>query len=316
MSSISIVICCYNSSNRLPETLKHLALQKLKTVDCEIVLVDNNSTDSTSETAKSEWQKLGSPFPLTVLAETKPGLSNARKTGVLASKNEYVCFCDDDNWLCNAYLETASEIMNSNPEIGVLAGQGIAVSNVEIPNWFYTYYSAFACGVLVLHSGDITHKQWMWGAGMVLRKSVIARLYEAGFKHRTLDKEGEKLTGCGDTEICYWHILVNYKLWYDERLLFKHYMPESRLTKERANALFNGTKESGLKINVYKKLILIRDKKKTLAGFLSALLHFLTGNKESARILMYLPLLVPEEKIFIKDMKQSIVDFRKRKKPI
>ena len=137
MSNISVVLCCYNSSIRLPKTLEHLALQNLSpNISCEIIVIDNNSSDNTFELAASEWAKLGAPFPLQTIRESKPGLSHARNTGVLSAKYQYICFCDDDNWLFPDYIQTAVEIMDADSSIGILAGQGIAVSDVEIPNWF------------------------------------------------------------------------------------------------------------------------------------------------------------------------------------
>ena len=83
---------------------------------------------------------------------------------------------------------------------------------------------------------------------MVLRRSVYINLIEAGFKHLTLDREGEKLTSGGDNELCYWHILVGYKLWYDERLIFQHFMPSARLSKEYFVLLEDGQQESTVRL--------------------------------------------------------------------
>lgn len=312
MSSISIIVCCYNSADRLRETLKHLALQKIsKDINCEIIVVDNNSSDNTSDEAEAEWKKNGSPYPLTTITEPKPGLSNARKTGVLAAKYDYICFCDDDNWLCESYIQTALEIMASNANIGVLAGQGVAVSDVEIPNWFYSYYRSYACGVLDLESGDVTNRHYVWGAGMVLRKYVLINLYNAGFCHLTLDREGEKLTSGGDNEICYWHILVGYKLWFEEKLSFKHFMPVGRLTKEYFNSLEAGKRESTSALLVYRNLLVTLNQNKTLKGFIKALILYLLNEKGSANITLYLPwLLSQREKNAVKNLKQNIIKFR------
>ena len=312
MSNISIVLCCYNSSTRLPKTLEHLALQNLSPeTTCEVIVIDNNSTDNTFELASSEWEKLGSPFPLQTIKELKPGLSHARQTGVLSAKYEYVCFCDDDNWLVPDYIQTAVEIMDSNSAIGILAGQGVAVSDVKIPNWFYTYYRAYACGVLDLNSGDVTNRQYVWGAGMVLRKSVYMNLIEAGFKHLTLDREGEKLTSGGDNELCYWHILVGFKLWYDERLMFYHFMPSNRLSKQNFNALEDGKRESSAKLRFYKNLLISQDQKKTVNGFIKAIFLYSLNERKSVNVSMYLFwLLDREEKQFLRQIRENVNSFK------
>lgn len=150
---VSIVICCYNSSTRIKTTLQYLSKQNFDSIKCEIILVDNNCNDNTVQIAKSTWIDCKSPFPLRIEAEKQPGLSHARKKGVFAASGEIIIFCDDDNWLDEDYLRIAHETMTSNNAIGVLAGQSRAVSDVEIPTWFYSYYGNYACGVLGLNSG-------------------------------------------------------------------------------------------------------------------------------------------------------------------
>lgn len=310
---ISVVVCCYNSSLRLPRTLKHLADQKVRSnVNCEVIVVDNNSCDSTAHAAKAEWLRLGEPYPLTVVSEDNPGLSNARKKGIQTARYEYICFCDDDNWLCDTYLETAIVVMDSNPSIGVLAGQGVAVSDIVIPNWFYTYYRSFACGVLDLESGDVTKRQEVWGAGMVIRRSVYLDLRKAGFQHLSLDREGEKLTSGGDTEICYWHILVGYKLWYDERLVFEHYMPSSRLSKDYLRSLQAGGRESGGKLRIYPKMIKGATQRRSLTDIAKAIVRVVRDDRDSAEVFTHLPwLLRTKERRALLTLKGSIDNFKK-----
>jgi glycosyltransferase involved in cell wall biosynthesis len=188
---------------------------------------------------------------LRIVYESQAGLSHARKKGVQESFGEFIIFCDDDNWLNSKYLSTAYKLMQSNPEIGVLAGRGEAVSDIELPYWFNTYQGAYAVGVLALNSGDITNNKWVWGAGMTIRKQVFLNLLHAGFSHITLDRVKENLSSGGDNEICYWHILGGYKLWYDENLSFKHWMPANRLTKEYYLKLKSAQNISSQALNIY-----------------------------------------------------------------
>ncbi|HLO83265.1 MAG TPA: hypothetical protein VK166_20020, partial [Chitinophagaceae bacterium] len=75
-------------------------------------------------------------------------------------------------------------------------------------------------------------KTWIWGAGMVLRNSYMRRLYQAGFSHINSDRKGESLSSGGDSEICYWHLITGKKLWYNDKLIFHHYISAERLSKE------------------------------------------------------------------------------------
>jgi glycosyltransferase involved in cell wall biosynthesis len=245
--NVSIIVCCYNSESRIVPTLEHLSNQNFGYLKCEIILIDNNCTDRTIDVAEKQWICLGSPFELKVIKELNSGLSYARKCGVLAAKGEIIIFCDDDNWLTPNYITLAYSFMKSNLDVGVLAGQAEAVSNVPIPNWFYSYYGAFACGTMSLFSGDMTERLWVWGAGMTIRKNELISMYEK-FKHLSTDRRGTSLDSGGDLEICFWFVLSGYKLWYEESLILKHFMPIQRLNKEYAEKLFTGQKKSAILI--------------------------------------------------------------------
>lgn len=250
---ISVIICCFNSSTRIKLTLQHLAAQNLDGLTCEVVVVDNNCIDQTIELSRSTWEEFGEPFPLQVVIEKEPGLSHARKAGVIAAQGEIIIFCDDDNWLDNNYLSVAYQTMSLNKRIGVLAGQSRAVSDIEIPTWFYTYYGWYACGVLAMESGDVTTRKWVWGAGMVLRRDVMLKMYLT-FSHLTTDRKGADLSSGGDVEICLWHIISDYKLWYSAELLLCHYMENSRLNPEVAVKQFAAQNKSAFAL---KKLDLL-----------------------------------------------------------
>jgi glycosyltransferase involved in cell wall biosynthesis len=253
--NISVVICCYNSVSRLPQTLKHLSLQEFNIgLLWEIVIVDNNSTDNIGEIATQIWKDLNSQVSLRVVHEDSPGLSNARKKGVFVAEGEIIVFCDDDNWLDKHYVFNAYEIMKFNPTIGVLGGQCRAVADFEIPTWFYSYYQNYACGVLSLDSGDITNKKWIWGAGMVLRREVIINIY-SHFKHTTTGRKGKEFSSGEDTELCYWHILCGFKLWYSDSLKLSHYMTESRLDIENAKKQFDAMRKSSIQLDDLHNLI-------------------------------------------------------------
>lgn len=251
---LTVIICCYNSSTRIQSTLEHLAQQELFGLKAELILVDNNCSDETVVISENLWTYYKKPYPLRILNETNPGLSFARKKGVLGAKGDIVIFCDDDNWLEKSYLFNAFQIMNCGRNIGVLAGQSFAISDVEIPNWFYTNYGLYACGVLALESGDVTSRKWVWGAGMVVRKKVMLEIYSR-FKHIATDRKGNDLSSGGDVEICMWHVLSGFKLWYSDKLSIKHYMPFTRLEVSMAKRQFDAQLNSCKKLSKLEKLV-------------------------------------------------------------
>jgi glycosyltransferase involved in cell wall biosynthesis len=237
---ISVIICCFNSGKKIVPTLEHLAAQCLSpNIPWEIIVVDNCSSDDTAALAEETWNRIERKTnpDIIFIREDKPGLSHARKTGIYQARYEFICLCDDDNWLQQDYLSLAYKTLLANNEIGVLGGKGIAVSDMAIPEWFYPIQENFACGEPAKASGDISDKKWIWGAGMMLRNDHMRKLYESGFFHINSDRKGESLSSGGDTEICYWHILTGKKLWYDENLIFHHYITPERLTKTVADQI-------------------------------------------------------------------------------
>ncbi len=65
---VSLIICCYNSAKRLPQTLLHIAKQHLTdTIACELIVVDNNCNDDTVDVTNAIWKELASNIPLTIV---------------------------------------------------------------------------------------------------------------------------------------------------------------------------------------------------------------------------------------------------------
>jgi glycosyltransferase involved in cell wall biosynthesis len=259
--SVSIVICCYNSACRLGKTLKHISNLQIGTIQVELIIVDNASTDGTAIVAHKIWEKLNKPFPLQLVLEKQEGVRFARETGLNTAQYEYVLFCDDDNWLMPNYLELAYNIMISNSTIGAIGGCSIPVSSEDLPIWFTTYQSNFAVGVQSLYSGDITERGYLWTAGMMLKRDLYIKLKECGFIFFLTGRKGNVLSAGEDSELCKWFILAGYKLWYDERLVFKHFISDNRLTKGYYARMNLGITESNSVLSSYNGLIEYTNKK-------------------------------------------------------
>ncbi|WP_452231448.1 glycosyltransferase [Lacinutrix sp. MEBiC02595] len=231
MKGISVIVCCYNSVKLLPETLAYLAKQQVdNALAWEVILVNNNSTDATKKVADALWQSYGVSTVFRIIDEPQPGLSHAREAGMRAATYDTFLWCDDDNWLCETYVQTAYTIMEAHPNIGALGGWCEAAFESEKPIWFDQQARYFAVSRQGKKSGDITTKKGcVYGAGMVLRKVHWLQLQELGFTHLLSDRVGNTLSSGGDTEYCYALRLLGYKMWFDERLYFKHYMTDGRM---------------------------------------------------------------------------------------
>ncbi len=91
--SISIIIPAFNEAGYLSETLKRLrsAEQQIKTIaaaDIEILVVDNASTDTTAELARSARA--------TVVSESHHNVARVRNRGAAVARHDTLVFLDAD----------------------------------------------------------------------------------------------------------------------------------------------------------------------------------------------------------------------------
>lgn len=78
--NVSIIICTYNSQDRIIDTLKYLKLQNTN-LFFEVIIVNNNCTDNTITKAVNYWNYSQCIHSLKIVEEINQGLSFARKKG-------------------------------------------------------------------------------------------------------------------------------------------------------------------------------------------------------------------------------------------
>lgn len=240
---VSIVICCYNSSKLLPETIRHISLLKIPAgISCEIIVVDNNSDDNTSETAEELLKKyISGNVTYKILIQPVQGLSAARKMGVENSAYEYILFCDDDNWLNADYIEILINTMRKSEKIGAVGGESTAVSDELFPKWFQEFSQSYSAGKQSESDGVIDGIQSaLWGAGMAVRRSALSELYSKGFRSILSDRKKNVLSSGGDIELCYALRLAGWEIWYESSLKIRHFIPGHRLKWEYLRKLSRG----------------------------------------------------------------------------
>lgn len=252
---VSVVVCCYNSATRLPDTLRHVAQQKFRqTVDWELVVVDNASTDHTAEQATCLWQQCEAPAPIQIVYEATPGLIAARVAGVQAARYEFISFVDDDNWIAENWIETVFTIFRNHPAVGACGGESIAVFETDPPAWFPKFQSLFAVGQQAQQDG-VRHRQYeLWGAGLSLRRSAWMKTQQQGFDFLLSGRTGKKLSAGEDSEIGMLFILLGHKLYYSRSLITHHFMPTARLTWDYTKGLLEGQAGARFPLAVYTQL--------------------------------------------------------------
>lgn len=198
-------------------------------VPWEVIVVDNASTDNTADVATHLWPS-NHPNPLRVVSQPKLGLSHARARGFEEARYEFVSFVDDDNWVAPDWVETVYKVMMEQQAAGACGGQSEAVFEITPPAWFKRHEGKYAVGSQSDASSDATWtKGHLWGAGLTIRKTAWNSLLSAGFQPLLTGRTGGRLMAGEDTEICLALRLAGWRLWYDERLGFQHFIPSGRL---------------------------------------------------------------------------------------
>jgi glycosyltransferase involved in cell wall biosynthesis len=225
---ISVIVCCYNSARRLPETLAHLSRQAGAPA-WELIVVDNASTDNTAQVAGDCWKSQA--VPLRIVHVPTPGLIHARMAGLRASRYEWISFVDDDNWLCADWLATVADIFSCHSDVGACGGWAEAVFEAEPPRWWSdTRAGWFAVGPQADETGPVPDwRGFLYGAGLSLRRCALDELFSLGFRSFLEGRTGAALSTGEDVEWCLALRLRGWTLWYDARLRLRHFLPERRL---------------------------------------------------------------------------------------
>lgn len=135
MNGLSLIICTCNRSILLPKVVA--ALDRGDPVpggfSCEVIVVDNNSTDDTAAVV-TELSRKKRPWDLRYVAEKKPGLSNARNAGIKAARFDIIGFIDDDAVPRDNYLRNIAAAIVENPGVSCFTNR-IIIEHAGAPSW-------------------------------------------------------------------------------------------------------------------------------------------------------------------------------------
>ena len=106
---VSVIIPAYNAERFLRRAVESVLGQT--TCPQEIIVVDDGSTDGTSDVARSFGDRL------CCLRQDNAGVATARNRGIGAAEGEWIAFLDaDDHWL-PCHLEKCWEVIEADPSL-------------------------------------------------------------------------------------------------------------------------------------------------------------------------------------------------------
>lgn len=126
MPTVSVIIPAYNQAHFLSDTLRSVLDGTYQ--DLEIIIVDDGSTDNTRQVAES----ISDPRIRYIFQENS-GLSSARNTGIRNASGSLLTYLDSDDLFLPEKLSLLTDILEREPEIGLVAGQAIIIDENNQP---------------------------------------------------------------------------------------------------------------------------------------------------------------------------------------
>ncbi len=188
--NISVIVPFYNAEKTLASCIE--SLFALEEIPCEILLVDNASTDRSFEIAASFEGKLGSKR-YRLLKEPKRGREFARNFGAKEAVGDLIAFTDADCIVDSKWLFHIKEAFLAHPE---WAGGGGNIKGAPPKNLVQKFLSLYTLRAHFKKGETLDHfnlfKGGFPGANLVVRKEVFEKIQ--GFE--------ELPYAAGDFDLC------------------------------------------------------------------------------------------------------------------
>jgi glycosyltransferase involved in cell wall biosynthesis len=159
---VSVIIPTYNRAHLIAETILSALEQSL--ADREIIVVDDGSTDETSEVLRTFEDKV------IYIRQANSGPAKARNTGIRMARGKYIAFLDsDDIWLPEK-LELQNHTLEHNSHQGLVFTDVMWFSNgqVMVPSLRDKYQ---------LHTGDVFEKllfdNWIATSSVLVKRECL-----------------------------------------------------------------------------------------------------------------------------------------------
>lgn len=163
-NDVLVVVAAHNAQKTIEQCLD--ALLELSYQNYNIVVVDNNSSDNTSEIIKKYSQNNNK---ISYRFESKQGWPAARNSVIRGAKEQYIANIDDD---CFATTEWLSNLMAgfTSKDIGCVVGKTLVEPGITMAEKYYSSTDPFN---IEHHIGINPFVPWGGGNNVFLRKAFL-----------------------------------------------------------------------------------------------------------------------------------------------
>lgn len=236
MIRISLIIATYNRSAALLQALESVVAQSLNGSEWECVVVNNHSTDDTTEL----FHAFAARYPelnLRLVEEPKQGLSHARNCGIQAARGEILAFIDDDERINKEFLEAYLDLFEHYPSCRAAGGRVIAAyEEAPRPAWMSPLTEQPIANPM--HWGEqirpFPRRRIPAGGNMALRREIFERY---GLFNPALGRKGEQLIGGEESDLFERLRHGGEEILYQPQAVMWHLIPARKLTFDYLDAL-------------------------------------------------------------------------------
>ena len=229
--AVSFIICTYNRSNYLNDTVQSLRDCIFNESKIEFLIVDNNSTDDTAQVVKYHQENnKNEVLTISYIKEEQQGLSFARNKGIVESKFGQIVFVDDDIRASEEFIEGWNNFFKENPEVNA-AGSRIHVQfDGHKPEWVsYFLMSLFGYHEFGKKPRRYPKKSYPFGGNMGFRKFIFESV---GYFNTNLGRKGNNLAANEEKELFRRIRNQNHQVFYNPNALLYHRVNEKRATSD------------------------------------------------------------------------------------
>ncbi len=229
MNRTTVILCTYNRCQSLAKALDSLAVQILPdSIEWEVLVVDNNSTDQTHEVCASYSQH--HPGRFRYLFEPRQGKSHALNAGIRDARGDVLAFTDDDVTVEPTWLRDLTTALHAGQCVGA-GGRTLPDRMFSPPRWL-PLQDRYALGPLAvfdpcLAAGEINEPPF--GNNMAFRKQAFEKY---GFFRTDLGPCPGSEIRSEDTEFGRRLLDGGERLRYEPSAVVYHAIPESRVQKK------------------------------------------------------------------------------------